>query len=127
MEGYQAYYTPVSYPGYVLDKLGLSRPEPQTKIPEGAEDPQQIPFSDERLDILDGDVAFCLNFGADDYLDDWEEKPLFRSLGVVEDDKYVRLTEGEANHWYYPTVMTPALMVKSLERHLERLDLLETR
>lgn len=125
LEGYQAYYTPVSYPGYVLDQLGLGRPEAQKEIPEGVTDSQQIEFSDERLDILDGDVAFCTSFGEDAYLDDWETKPLFRSLGVVEREKYVRLTESESNYWYYPTVMTPTLMVKDLIGHLERLGFLD--
>lgn len=125
LEGYQAYYTPVSYPGYVLERLGLGRPAAQKKIPTDAADPQQIEFSDERLDILRGDVAFCTSFGEDDYLDDWETKPLFRSLGVAQNDRYVRLTESESNYWYYPTVMTPDLMVKSLIAHLESLGLLD--
>ncbi|MGF1470344.1 MAG: ABC transporter substrate-binding protein [Rubrobacteraceae bacterium] len=121
LEGWQAYFTPESYPGYVLDQLGLSRPGPQTEIPSGAADPQQIEFSNERLDILDGDVAFCLNFGEDEFLDDWESRPLFQSLAVVESGNYVRLSERESNYWYYPTVSTPPLMLESLIGHLERL------
>lgn len=125
LEGYQTYFTPVSYPGYVLDQLGLGRPEAQKEIPEGVADPQQIEFSNERLDILDGDVAFCMNFGADRFLDGWEKEPLFRSLPVVERRDYVRLTEAESNYWYYPTVLTPPLMVESLLGNLGRLGLLQ--
>ena len=81
LEGWQAYFTPKSYPGYMLERLGLSQPEPQTEIPSGVSDPQQIEFSNERLDILDGDVAFCLNFGEDEFLDDWETRPLLPVSG----------------------------------------------
>ena len=125
LEGWQAYFTPKSYPGYMLERLGLSRSEPQTEIPSGAADPQQIEFSNERLDILDGDVAFCLNFGEDEFLEDFESRPLFRSLDVVESGNYVRLSEKESNYWYYPTVLTPPLMLDSLTGHLERLGFLE--
>jgi iron complex transport system substrate-binding protein len=125
LEGFQAYFTPQSYPGYVLEQLGLDRPEAQKEIPSDAADPQQVEFSNERLDILDGDVAFCLNFGEEDFLDDWESRPLFRSLDVVGSGNYVRLSEAESNYWYYPTVLTPPLMIDSLLGHLERLGLLE--
>ena len=126
LEGWQAYFTPKSYPGYMLEQLGLSRPEPQTEIPSGVSDPQQVEFSNERLDIIDGDVAFCLNFGEDEFLDDWEARPLFQSLGAVESGNYVRLSEKESNYWYYPTVMTPPLMLESLIGHLEQLGFLES-
>lgn len=125
LEGFQAYFTPQSYPGYVLDQLGLDRPEAQKEIPPGAADPQQIEFSNERLDILDGDVAFCLSFDEGGYLDDWETRPLFRSLEVVESGNYVRLSEAESNYWYYPTVFTPSLMIDSFLGHLEELGFLE--
>ncbi len=127
LEGYQAYYTPQSYPGYVLEQLGLDRPEAQKEIPAGVEDPSGIEFSNERLDILDADVAFCLNFGEEEYLDGWESRPLFRSLEVVEGGNYVRLSEAESNYWYYPTVFTPSLMIESLLGHLEELGFLEAR
>lgn len=124
LEGYQAYFTPQSYPGYVLEQLGLRQPEAQREVPQNAEDPTAIEFSDERLDLLDGDVAFCLNFGEDEFLNDWESRPLFRSLGAVESGNYVRLSERESNYWYYPTVFTPPLMVESLIGHLEDLGVL---
>jgi iron complex transport system substrate-binding protein len=124
LEGYQAYYTPQSYPGYLLQQLGLQQPEAQQEIPGGAADTQQIEFSNERLDLLEGDVAFCINFGADAFLDDWEAAPLFQALTVVEGGRYVRLTENESNAWYYPTVFTPPLIIASLLGHLERLGVL---
>jgi iron complex transport system substrate-binding protein len=125
IEGYLAYYTPASYPGYVLEQLGLDRPEAQKEIPRGAQDPQQVEFSEERTDILDGDAAFCLVFGETEFPEEFESEPLFRGLDVVRKGAYVRLTEDESNYWYYPTVMTPPLMVESLVGHLERLGLLE--
>lgn len=124
-DGYLGYYTPQSYPGYVLEQLGLSRPEAQKEIPKNA-DPQIVEISNERLDLLDADVAFCINFGEDEFLDDFESRPLFRSLGVVESGYYVRLSEGESNYWYFPTTLTPPLMVESLIGHLESLGFLET-
>lgn len=124
LEGYQAYYTPQSYPGYLLQQLGLQQPEAQQQIPAGSADAQQIEFSNERLDLLEGDVAFCINFGADAFLDGWEAAPLFQALDVVKEGRYVRLTEDESNAWYYPTVFTPPLMIESLLGHLERLGVL---
>jgi iron complex transport system substrate-binding protein len=127
LEGFQAYYTPRSYPGYVLRQLGLDRPEAQKEIPADAVDPQQVEFSNERLDVLDGDVAFCLSFDEGGYLDEFESRPLFRSLEVVERGNYVRLSEEEGNYWYYPTVFTPPLMIDGLLGHLEELGFLEAR
>lgn len=125
LEGFQAYFTPQSYPGYVLERLGLDRPAAQKEIPSGAVDPQQIEFSNERLDIVDGDVAFCLPFDDQAFMDDWESRPLFRSLEVVERGNYVRLSQAESNYWYYPTVFTPPLMIESLERRLKELGVTE--
>jgi iron complex transport system substrate-binding protein len=126
-EGYQAFYNGLSYPGYVIEQLGLSLPEAQREVRAGAEDPTAVEFSNERLDLLDADVVFGLSFDSDEFMDQFESQPLFRNLGAVESGNYVRISGEEYNYWYYPTVFTPPLMLRSLLGHLERLGLLENR
>jgi iron complex transport system substrate-binding protein len=124
-EGYQAFFNQLSYPGYVVEQVGLSRPEAQREVRRGADDPTAIEFSNERLDLLEADVIFGLSWDSGEFMDEFESQPLFQSLDAVQNGNYVRISGGEYNYWYYPTVFTPPLMVESLLGHLERLGILE--
>lgn len=124
-EGYQAFFNQLSYPGYVVEQVGLSRPEAQREVRRGTDDPTAVEFSNERLDLLEADVIFGLSWDSRDFMDEFESQPLFQSLGAVESGNYVRISGGEYNYWYYPTVFTPPLMLDSLTGHLERLGFLE--
>lgn len=123
-EGYQAFFNQLSYPGYVVEQLGLSRPEAQREVRKASDDPTAVEFSNERLDLLDADVVFGLSFDSDEFMDEFESQPLFQSLEAVESGNYARITGDEYNYWYYPTVFTPSLMIESLVGHLERLGIL---
>jgi iron complex transport system substrate-binding protein len=124
-EGYQAFFNQLSYPGYVVEQVGLSRPGAQREVRQDSEDPTAVEFSDERLDLLEADVIFGLSFDSDEFMDGFESQPLFQSLDAVQNGNYVRISGEEYNYWYYPTVFTPPLMVESLLGHLERLEILE--
>lgn len=123
-DGYQAFFNQLSYPGYVVERLGLSRPEAQREVREESDDPTAIEFSNERLDLLDADVIFGMSFDSEEFMDDFESQPLFQRLQAVERGNYARLIGDEYNYWYYPTVFTPSLMVESLIGHFERLGIL---
>lgn len=124
-EGYQAFFNGLSYPGYVVEELGLSRPEAQREVRRASEDPTAVEFSDERLDLLDADVIFGLSWDNAEFMGEFESQPLFRRLSGVESGNYVRISGDEYNYWYYPTVFTPPLMIESLLGHLEDLEILE--
>jgi iron complex transport system substrate-binding protein len=124
-ETYQAFFTRLSYPGYVVEQLGLSRPQAQREVAEEAADAPDIEFSNERLDLLEADVIFGLSPENARFMDEFESRPLFQRLGAVRADNYVRIAGEESNYWNYPTVFTAPLMVDSLLGHLERLGFLE--
>lgn len=124
-EGYQAFFNQLSYPGYVVEQVGLSRPEAQREVRRGTDDPTTVEFSNERLDLLEADVIFGFSWDSDEFMDEFESQPLFQSLGAVESGNYVRISGGEYNYWYYPTVFTPPLMLDSLLGYLERLGFLK--
>jgi len=124
-EGYQALFNQLSYPGYVVEQVGLSRPRAQREVRRRADDPTAVEFSNERLDLLEADVIFGLSFDSDEFMDGFESQPLFQGLDAVENGNYVRISGEEYNYWYYPTVFTPPLMLNSLTGHLERLGLMK--
>lgn len=74
--------TPESFPGQVLDDLGLTRPESQLKADD---DRDYIEVSPERLADGDGDVLFVLpNAEHGGALDQLQSNPLWGSLRAVQ-------------------------------------------
>ncbi|MEM8830129.1 MAG: ABC transporter substrate-binding protein [Cyanobacteria bacterium P01_G01_bin.19] len=74
-----------SFPDYILQDLGLQRPEAQNEIVPYT----QIYFSLEELEKADGDIMFVGTLGDEDeeYLEQLKQKPLWKNLRAVRQDR----------------------------------------
>lgn len=118
--GEPALLTDDSFCGDVMRQMGLKRSPSQTdqKAPEGYK-----PISEERVDLVDGDVILGLYFGDDNgAFDDFERSRLFRSLEGVEAGRYFRLTPDESLAMYFASVLTVPAVLRTVEERLGTLD-----
>jgi iron complex transport system substrate-binding protein len=80
-------YASNSFPGSILSALKLQRPETQGVIIQ--DDGRIESISTERLDLIDGDILFAINFSEDDkeMLENFLKKPLWNKLQAVLKDQ----------------------------------------
>ncbi|MEM9948669.1 MAG: iron-siderophore ABC transporter substrate-binding protein [Cyanobacteria bacterium P01_D01_bin.36] len=79
-------YTKNSFSGSILSELGLERPKLQDVIkPRGVIEA----ISAEKLELIDGDILFVLNFNKDDreLLNDLLKDPLWKTLRAVQNNQ----------------------------------------
>jgi iron complex transport system substrate-binding protein len=76
-------YASNSFPGSILSALKLQRPETQDVIIQ--DDGRIESISAERLDLIDGDILFAMNFSEDDQemLENFLKQPLWKKLRAV--------------------------------------------
>ncbi|MFN3257874.1 MAG: iron-siderophore ABC transporter substrate-binding protein [Ilumatobacter sp.] len=70
-----------SFPGQVLDELGVARPQIQASDPEGR---AFVDVSPERVDLLDGDIIVVFGTDAVDSLEQLRQNPLWSRLDAVQ-------------------------------------------
>jgi iron complex transport system substrate-binding protein len=72
----------------------------------------------EQLNLLDGDVLLVQHFGKGDGTPALKQRDVFRQLPVVSKGKVVDLSEDESHASYFDSVLTVALNVAMLDKHL---------
>lgn len=98
-----------SFAGYVLDQLGVARPEIQQADPEGR------PFVEiglEQIDLLDGDVIVLFGSDADDSIAALEANPLWGQLRAVQDDRVYR---ADPFAWFQGNVIAAGVIADELQ------------
>jgi iron complex transport system substrate-binding protein len=116
-DGFYGMMSQATHPGIVLEALGLKQVDSQL---EGTPEADQIEFTEEQIDLIDGDAIYALQFGDSNepFMPTFEAKPTFKSLEGVKAGGYERLPSEISYHWYYPGVLTVPRMVDDLvERH----------
>ncbi|MEO1006713.1 MAG: iron-siderophore ABC transporter substrate-binding protein, partial [Cyanobacteria bacterium J06638_38] len=100
-----------SFAGSILADLGIRRPKSQV-IGDGI-----IPLSEERLSDLDGDILFMSVYDQEskDILTDWQQKPLWNQLQVVQ-NKRVHVVD--AGIWRAGDPLAANLVIDDLYKYL---------
>lgn len=107
-------YTVNSFPGSILSALGLQRPQSQViSKPGGTIDA----ISEERLELIDGDILFVLIFAERDrqMLDNLLNKSLWQKLKAVRDGQ-VYLVDGWT--WVVANPLSANAVINDLEKYL---------
>ena len=116
-DGFYGMMSQATHPGIVLEAMGLKQVDSQLK---GTPEEDQIEFTEEQIDLIDGDAIYALQFGDSNepFMPTFEAKPTFKALEGVKAGGYERLPSEISYHWYYPGVLTVPLLVDDLvERH----------
>jgi iron complex transport system substrate-binding protein len=99
--------------GKLAPALGLA-PFPAQRTKGEAVDTVSL----EQLNLLDGDVLLVQHFGEGDGTAALKQRAVFKNLPVVSKGKVVDLSEDESHASYFDSVLTIALNVAMLEKHL---------
>lgn len=101
-----------SFAGFVLDQLGVARPEIQRSDPEGR---PFVEVSLEQIDLLDGDVIVLFGSDADDAIAALEASPLWAQLDAVEDGRVYR---ADPFAWFQGSVIAAGVIADELQTWL---------
>lgn len=101
-----------SFAGYVLDQLGVARPEIQRADPEGR---PFVEVSLEQVDLLDGDVIVLFGSDGDEAIDALEANPLWAQLRAVQDG---RVHRADPFAWFQGNVIAAQVIADDLEAWL---------
>ncbi|MBF2046291.1 MAG: iron-siderophore ABC transporter substrate-binding protein [Elainella sp. C42_A2020_010] len=103
-----------SFPGSVLDDMGLARPESQNQSVKP--DQTYIDVSLERLDLLDGDVMFAaVDPGAEASLKNFQKSPLWQTLKAVKNNRVYVVDSG---YWIFGNILAANAILDDLFRYL---------
>lgn len=107
-------YTVDSFSGSILSALGLERPQSQAITKPGG---KIEAISEERLELIDGDVLFVLIYNDSDrqMLDDLLDKPLWKKLKAVRDGQ-VYPVDGWS--WVVANPLAANAVIDDLEKYL---------
>jgi len=98
-----------SFAGYVLDQLGVARPEIQQTDPDGR---PFVEISLEQIDLLDGDVIVLFGSDADDSIAALEANPLWAQLRAVQNDRVYR---ADPFAWFQGNVIAADVIADDLQ------------
>ncbi|MFN3217368.1 MAG: iron-siderophore ABC transporter substrate-binding protein [Acidimicrobiales bacterium] len=101
-----------SFPGQVLDDLGIARPQLQASDPEGR---AFVEVSPERVDLLNGDLIVLLGTDAEDSIASLRDNPLWRQLDAVQAGAVYEV-DGAA--WFTGNVLALETIVDDIVRLL---------
>lgn len=112
--GFEA-YARNSFPGSILSELQLQRPESQDVIIQPLGRIEAV--SNERLDLIDGDILFVMNFHKNDQilLKNLLKKPLWKKLRSVQNKK-VYSVDGWT--WVVPNPLSANSVIDDLYKYL---------
>lgn len=106
--------TQASFPGSVLQDVGLLRPEAQRRVTE----PNQpyVTVSLERLDLLDGDVMFAaLDPGSEDSFQKFQSSALWQTLKAVKNKQVYAVDSG---YWSFGNILAANAILDDLFKYL---------
>lgn len=102
-----------SFPGSVLEDVGLPRPDVQYKTNS---DSTSQKVSTERLDLLDGDAIFvAIDAGAKESFSKFSQDPLWQKLEAVQGDRVFTVDSG---YWIFGNVLAANAILDDLEKYL---------
>lgn len=101
-----------SFAGFVLDQLGVARPEIQRADPEGR---PFVEVSLEQIDLLDGDVIVLFGSDGDEAIGTLEANPLWAQLRAVQDG---RVHRADPFAWFQGNVIAAEVIADDLEAWL---------
>jgi len=102
-----------SFPGSVLNDIGLPRPAVQYKANSGFTS-QSV--SSERLDLLDADVMFvALDAGAEEAFAEFQKDPLWQKLEAVQNNQVFTVDSG---YWIFGNVLAANAILDDLFEYL---------
>jgi iron complex transport system substrate-binding protein len=106
------YRTVASFPGSVLQDIGLSRPIAQQQ-------PTDQPYGDvslERMDLLDGDVIFAmLDPRSEESFQQFQNHPLWQTLNAVKTNQVYQVDSG---YWSFGNLLAANAILDDLFRYL---------
>lgn len=103
-----------SFPGSVLEDVGLPRPEVQ--YGNSNSDSTYKLVSPERLDLLDGDVMFvALDAGAGEAFAEFQKDPLWQKLEAVQNNQVFTVDSG---YWIFGNVLAANAILDDLFKYL---------
>ena len=103
-----------SFPGSVLEDVGLPRPTVQQK--QTNSDFTYRSVSLERLDLLDGDVIFvAIDAGAKESFAKFIHNPLWQRLEAVQSDRVFVVDSG---YWIFGNILAANAILDDLEKYL---------
>ncbi|MBE9166629.1 iron-siderophore ABC transporter substrate-binding protein [Pleurocapsales cyanobacterium LEGE 06147] len=106
--------TKSSFPGSILEEVGLPRPAAQRQ-PVGPGE-TFVMVSLERLDLLDGDAIFAaLDPGAKDSFRRFQTSPLWQSLKAVKNDRVYVVDSG---YWIFGNILAANAILDDLFKYL---------
>lgn len=101
----------LSFPGSVLEDVGLPRPAAQS----GSEE-FYVPVSLEQLDRLDGDVIFAaLDPGSKESFETFQSSPLWQNLEAVKNDRVYIVDSG---YWIFGNILAANAILDDLFDYL---------
>lgn len=103
-----------SFPGSVLEDVGLPRPKVQQENINSDAVSQRISL--ERLDLLDGDIIFAVvDPGANEAFTKFQQEPLLQKLKAVQSDRVYIVDSG---YWYTGNVLAANAILDDLFKYL---------
>jgi Periplasmic binding protein/AMIN domain len=107
-------YTVNSFPGSILSDLGLQRPQSQAISKPGG---TIEAISEERLELIDGDLLFMLTFSDRDrqMLENLLQKPLWRKLKAVQNGQVYSL---DGWTWVVANPLAADAVIEDLYKYL---------
>jgi len=99
-----------SFSGRILEQAGFKRPPAQNR------DINYRPISNERIEVLDGDVMFVITVGkqAETAMEEFLDNPLWSQLSVVQRDQVYQVS----THWLGPGVIAANAVLDDLEKYV---------
>lgn len=114
--GYQTseFRTRSSFPGSILEDVGLPRPPFQNQPTEPGE--TYLDVSLERLNLLDGDVIFAaVDPGGEDSLRIFQTSPLWQMLNAVQQEQVYVVDSG---YWIFGNILAANAILDDLFKYL---------
>ncbi|MGF1482159.1 MAG: AMIN domain-containing protein [Cyanophyceae cyanobacterium] len=113
-DGHLEFRDSSSFPGSVLEDVGLPRPEVQQQGNNLDVTYQSVSL--ERLDLLDGDVIFvALDAGANEPFTKFRQDPLWQKLEAVQNESALTVDSG---YWIFGNVLAANAILDDLEKYL---------
>jgi iron complex transport system substrate-binding protein len=112
------FQTQQSFPGVVLEDVGLSIPPLQHKIAqtESSLDKSYVLVSKERLELLDGDVMFvALDPNAEENFNKYRHTVLWQQLNVVRNNQVYTVDSG---YWIFGNILAANAILDDLSKYL---------
>ncbi|QXE25461.1 iron(III) dicitrate ABC transporter permease protein [Richelia sinica FACHB-800] len=104
-----------SFPGSILQEIGLSLPDNQSKLIKNPDDTLVI-LNLERIDLLDADVLFvAVDPGAKDLFQKYQHTRLWQTLNVVQNQ---RVYSVDSSYWIFGSILSANAIVDDLFKYL---------